>query len=154
MVFLRQHFKDKGKLYGDLEGFRVVENPPSTVPIDILPTSDRPRRYCIHYISRHKEITIIELTVLFNSPDCINAAQEYKSSKYQLLLSDLKAKTYSSRFVTIEIGALGHYLNRTCISLNRAFPSIPKAAIRNLLDACIGRKNCHHSVTANIYRSE
>ena len=67
-------------------------------------------------------------------PDCINAAHEYKVSKYQLLLSDLEAKSYTSRLVVVEIGALGHYLSRTCKSLNRAFPSIPKAAIRNLLD--------------------
>ena len=75
LVFLRQHLKDKGKLFGDLKGFRVMENPPSTVPIDILPTSDRPD---IVFVSKDKEITIIELTVPFNSPDCINAAHEYK----------------------------------------------------------------------------
>ena len=106
-------------------------HPPSTVSIDILPTSDRPD---IVFESKDKEITIIELTVPFNSSDCINAAHEYKSSKHQLLLSDLEAKNYSSQFVAIEIGALGHYLNRTCKSLNWAFPSIPKAAIQNLLD--------------------
>ena len=66
-----------------------LENPPSTVPIDILPASDRPD---IAFLSKDKEITMIELTVLFNSPDCINAAQEYKFSKYHLLLSDLEAK--------------------------------------------------------------
>ena len=66
-----------------------MENPPSTVPINILPTSDWPD---IVFISKDKVITIIELTVPFNPPDCINAAHEYKSSKYQLLLSDLEAK--------------------------------------------------------------
>ena len=70
-----------------------MENPPSTVPIDILPTSDWPD---IVFVTKDKEITIIELTVPFNSPDCINAAYEYKFSKYQLLLSDLEAKNYSS----------------------------------------------------------
>ena len=73
MVFLRQHLKNKGKFFGDLKGFRVMENPPSTVPIDILPTSERPN---IVFINMDKEITIIELTVSFNSPDCITAAQE------------------------------------------------------------------------------
>ena len=97
-----------------------MENPPSTVPVDILPTSDRPD---IVFVSTDKEITIIE-------PDCINAAHECKFSKYQLLLSDVDEKSYSSRFVAIEIGALGHYLNRTCKSLNQAFPSIPKVAVR------------------------
>ena len=61
-----------------------------------------------------------------------------------------KEKNYSSRFVAIEIGALGNYLNRTCKSLNRAFPSIPKTAIRNLLFNEEGKT----AITANIYGSE
>ena len=121
LVSLRQYLKDKGKLFGDLKGFRVMENSPSTVPIDILPTSDRPD---IMFLSKDKEITIIKLTVPFNSPDCINAVHEYKVSKYQLLLSDLEEKSYTYRFVAIEIGALGHYLKRTCKSLNRACISL------------------------------
>ena len=131
LVFLRQHLKDKGNPFGDLRGFRVMEYPPSTVPIDIMPTSNRPD---IVFISKDKEITIIELTVPFNWPDCINVADEYKFSKCQLLLSDLEAKNYSSQFVAIEISVLGHYLNRTCKPLNQAFLSIPKATICNLLD--------------------
>ena len=88
-----------------------MENSPSTAPIDILPTSDRPD---IVFVSKDKKILIsIELTVLVYSPDCINVVHEFKFSKYQLLLSDLEIKNYSSRFVAIEIGALGHYLNRT-----------------------------------------
>ena len=89
MVFLRKHLKDERKIFGDLKGIRVMENPPSTVPIDILPTSDRSD---IVFVSKDKEITIIQLTLPFNSPDCINAAHEYKFSKYQLLLNDLEAK--------------------------------------------------------------
>ena len=34
LVFLRQHLKDKGKLFGDLKRFRVMEKPPSTVSIE------------------------------------------------------------------------------------------------------------------------
>ena len=52
-----------------------MESPPSTVSIDILPTSDRPD---IIFVSNDKEINIIKLTVPFISPDCINAAHEYK----------------------------------------------------------------------------
>ena len=61
-----------------------MENSLSTVLTDILPTSDQPD---IMFLSKDKEITIIKLTVPFNSPDCINAVHEYKVSKYQLLLS-------------------------------------------------------------------
>ena len=77
-------------LSGDHRCFRDMENPPSTVPIEILPNSDRSD---IIFVSKDKEITIIELKVPFNSPDCINAAHGYKFSKYQLLLSDQGANT-------------------------------------------------------------
>ena len=130
LVFLRQHLKDKGRLFGDLKGFRVMENSHSTVQIYIMPTSDWPD---IVFVCKDNQITIIEFRVPFDSLDCINAANEYKSSKYQLLLSNLEAKNYSSQFIVIEISALGHYLNRTCESMNQAFPSISKGAIRNLL---------------------
>ena len=132
IVFLRQHLRIKGSLLvtskdselrrTHLQLYLLIPCLLQIVHADIV------------FVIKDKEITIIELTVPFNSPDCINAAQEYKVSKYQLLLSDLEAKGYTSRFVAIEIGALGHYLNRTCESLSRAFPFIPKAAIRNLLD--------------------
>ena len=126
LLFLRQHLNDKGKLFGDLKVFRVTENPPSVVPIDILPTSDGPD---IAFVSKNKQITIIELTVSLQLARLYHAAHEYKVSKYQSLLSDLEAKSYTSRLVAVKIGALGHYLNRSCKSLNRAFPPIPKASI-------------------------
>ena len=63
LVFLRQHLKDKGKLFVHLKGFRVMENSPSTVLIDILPTSDQPD---IVFVSKDKEIITIELKVPFN----------------------------------------------------------------------------------------
>ena len=68
-----------------------MENPPSIVPIDILPTSDRPD---IAFVSNDKETTMIKLTFPFNSPDCIKAPHEYKFSKCQLLLSNLDEKAF------------------------------------------------------------
>ena len=58
LVFMRQQLKETGKLYGDLKKFNAMENPPSTVPIDILTTSDRPD---IVFVNNDKEVTIIEL---------------------------------------------------------------------------------------------
>ena len=42
LLILRQNFVERGNLYGDLDAFRANENPPSTVPPDLLPTSYRP----------------------------------------------------------------------------------------------------------------
>ena len=104
LLFLKQHLTGEGKLYGYIAGFRAVEHPLSTVPLDLLPTSDRPD---IAFVRTSMEITIIELTVPFNSPNCISAAHEFKSSKYQLLLSDLEVRGYVTHFVAVEVGTLG-----------------------------------------------
>ena len=131
LFFLRQHLTGEEKLYGDLNGFRAMENPPSTVPPDLLPTSDRPD---IVFIREDNKVIIIELTVPFNSPDSINTAHNFKTSKYQILLSDLETRGYIADLVTIEVVALGHYFRRSCSSLHRVLPSLSKTIIRKLMD--------------------
>ena len=69
---------------------RRSENPPSTVPVSILATtSARPDMVLI----RSMEITLIELTVPYDSREHLNNARARKSQKssYLELLSDLKA---------------------------------------------------------------
>ncbi len=48
----------EGKLYWDLEGFRAMDNPPSTVPHELLATLSRPD---IVFIGDDKTIIIVEL---------------------------------------------------------------------------------------------
>ena len=87
---------------GDLNGFRAMENPPSTVPLDLLPTSDQPD---IVFVREDREIIIIKRMVLpFNFPDSINIANNFKTSKYQILLSGLEARGYVTNFGTVEVG--------------------------------------------------
>ena len=65
------------KLYADIPGMRVTDNPPSTVPMDIIATSDRPDIVIIS--SNH--LLLIELTVPYNSPDCLQNAKSRKKGR-------------------------------------------------------------------------
>ena len=55
---------------------------------------------------------------------------------YQHTLSDLESKgVISDELVTIEIGALGHWLPHTCSSLRQQVSSLSKSAATHLLDS-------------------
>ena len=87
--------------------------------------------------------------VPFNLPDSINTAHNFKTSKYQILLSDLETRGYITDFVTIEFGALGHYSRRVCLSLFRVFPALSRGIIRKLMDET--RKLAINSISENFY---
>ena len=74
---LREYLQPGERLYADLPGLRATDNPPSTIPTEILDTSARP---AIVIVSAN-EIIFIELTVLYNSPDCLHNARSRKVSK-------------------------------------------------------------------------
>ena len=116
----------KKRLYADLPGLRATDNPQSTIPArpDIV-------------IIRANEISFIELTVPYNSPDCLRNAQLRKENKeiYQHALSDLETEGMIAEFVSIEIGALGHWLPHTRSSLRQQVPSLSKSAATHLLDS-------------------
>ena len=78
-------------LYANLLGKHASETPQSTVPISILATSARADMVLI----RGKEITLIELTVLYDSRKIVNSAKVRKSNKgsYLELLNDQAAFT-------------------------------------------------------------
>ena len=131
ILFLQQHLAGQGMLYGDLDGFRVTNNPPTTVPPNILITSARPD---IVFVGVEKNLIILELTIPFNSPESMKKANNIKTNKYELLLSDLECNGYTPKFLAMEIGALGHHQPGTPSALHNLFPSIPKNSIRTLLD--------------------
>ena len=105
---LRSFLGEGEALYVDLPGKWASEAPQATVPISILVTSARPDMVLI----RGLEITLIELTVPFDSRENLNNARFRKSNKssYLELVSDLEAKGYSATLITCEISSLGHSL--------------------------------------------
>ena len=84
---LKRHLEPDVNLFVDLPDLRANDNPPATIPLEILDTSARPD---IVVISQ-REIVLLELTIPYNSPESIAKAKQRKESKenYQ---SDLEAK--------------------------------------------------------------
>ena len=122
--FIKNHRTD-ATIYCDLPGLRAIDNPPSTIPPDILTTSARPD---ITIVSAG-HITLVELTVPWNSEDNLAGAKRTKSTKknYQLALSDLANLNITAELVTLEIGCLGHHTNDLFCALKHITPSSGKS---------------------------
>ena len=114
----------EARVLADLPGLRAEENPPSTIPNEILVTTARPDIVAI----TNREITLVELTIPYNSPECLANTKHRKETKtnYHLALSDLDSRGYSASLITIEIGALGHWLPTTKASLQQLLPGVAK----------------------------
>lgn len=131
--FIKPSLPPEAKIYSDLTGFRACDNPPSTIPPDLIVTSARPDIV----ILREKEVLLLELTVPHNSLDSISNAHRRKEGKenYCSLLSDLEAKRFSAAYQAIEIGSLGHSLPRSLKTLRRHLPYIPKPDLQSMFDS-------------------
>ena len=71
------------KIFADLPGKRASDSPPATIPADISTTTSRPDLVLI----TGPEITFLELTFAFNSPEALAAARSRKSLKSSLQLT-------------------------------------------------------------------
>ena len=116
----------------DPPGLRAEENPPSTIPNEILVTTTHPDIVAI----TNQTITLVELTIPYNSPECLANAKHRNETKtnYQLALSDLDSHGYPTSLITIEIGALGQWPPSTRASLQQLLPGVPKLTITRLHD--------------------
>ena len=119
-------------LYADIPNHRASDSPPSTLPRDITTSLVRPDLVMIEDSS----ITILELTVPFNSRDALQAASLRKSNKqsymYLQLLSDLEERGFSAQYHTLEIGSSGHYEQCALNSIKRSF-NLTKQECKKLL---------------------
>ena len=91
------HSKPDGfEIYSDLEGCKVNG---STIPPDIMVTDlARPDMLIINRMATQTEVTIVELTVPWDS----NCDQAYirKRDRYEFLVQDIKDKGFKCNFVT------------------------------------------------------
>ena len=119
-------------LYADLSNHRGSENPPATIPPEILVTSARPDIVII----KSNSVVLMELTIPYNSPESLANAHARKSTKrnYQIALSNLERKGHNTSLVTIEIGALDHSLTTTHQSLQNLLPTLSRRATRAMFD--------------------
>ena len=104
-----KHHRADGSVYCDLQSFRATDNPPSTIPLEILPTSARPDIVIVLAGC----ISIVELAAPWNSEDSLASAKRLKTTKdnYQLVLSDVVSRNIRAELITMEIGRLGHHTN-------------------------------------------
>ena len=99
------------QVYADLPGWRVTDNPPSTVPSWLTSTLLRPDLVIIS----NESVRILELTVPQNSVEGLHKAKLRKSEKYDHIIGDIQASHPNLRlkYHTLEIGTLGHYSRTT-----------------------------------------
>jgi hypothetical protein len=83
-------------VFADLPNQRACEAPVSTVPTDLIIATARPDIILIE----SKTVTILELTVPWNSTSSLDNARSRKENmpNYQLLTSDLSTQGYSALF--------------------------------------------------------
>ena len=85
------------KLYADLPNHRDCDNSPATIPQDTVTTSARLDIVVIH----GNKVTLIELTVPYNSPEALSNAwlrKKYREN-YQLVLSELDRKGFKASLI-------------------------------------------------------
>ena len=140
--------EDEDVLYVDLPGKRTSENPSSTVPVSILATSPRPDMVLI----RNMVITLIELTVPYDSRENLRNGRARKSQKrsYLELLGDLEAKGYSASLATSDISSFGpcliclkatHEIIPTHSSVHAMFDAGESIAISTSFSIFLARRN-------------
>ena len=114
-------------LYVDLPGKRASDTPQATA------TSARPDMVLI----RGLEITLIELTVPYDTRENLNGARYRKSNKssYLELVSDLETKGYSATLITCEISSLCNSLPVCHKAIQKLFPLIARSTICVVFDA-------------------
>ena len=97
-------------VFADLDGYRAHDSPPATMPPSLITTSARPD-IAIFY---NQSIIIIELTICGNNKLAMDKARTFKRNKpnYIHLIGDLERIGKPTKYVTIEIGALGHHYGR------------------------------------------
>ncbi len=98
---LKELGKDEWNIIADLPDQNT--SGPSTVPCNILPTSQKPDMVLIRRNSN--VIILLELTVCFESG--IMRAEERKTDRYASLLHDLSDVNFNAKLFTLEIGSRG-----------------------------------------------
>ena len=112
---------DSTTLYADLDSMRAENNPPSTIPPNILSTAMRPD---IVIIDLSKNVWMLELTVSTNTPTGLSQTRTRKQNKteYSNFVRDFESLGWKVNYNTVEIGSLGHFTQDTVEAVMDALP--------------------------------
>uniref|UniRef100_A0A1X7UFF2 Reverse transcriptase zinc-binding domain-containing protein n=1 Tax=Amphimedon queenslandica TaxID=400682 RepID=A0A1X7UFF2_AMPQE len=126
---LRDNLDESVTIFADLNNLRASDTPPATIPLNIIVTTARPDIVIID----GRYICLLELTIPSNNMASLTNARERKQRKenYISLVSDLSSRGYATDLETVEIGALGHFLQCSINSIQQVLPHLSKRFLRN-----------------------
>ena len=103
---------DSTILYVDLDSMRAENNPPSTIPPNILSTAMRPD---IVIIDLSKNVWVLEVTVSTNTPTGLSQTRTRKQNKteYSNFVRDFESLGWKVNYNTVEIGSPGYFTQDT-----------------------------------------
>ena len=102
---LKESKHDHIQIYSDLEGHKVNG---STIPQNIMITSSRPDLVVIDSSTVPQTVYLFELTIVFEKPGSMEAANKRKSDRYSSLCSDIIDAGFICKNIPFEVGSRGH----------------------------------------------
>ena len=129
---LKQTLAKDVHAFADLDGHRAHDSPPATIPPNLVSMLARPNIAIIC----NQSVIILELTICGNNKIAMNKACMFKRNKpnYIQLIGDLERLGKPTKYVTIEIGALGHHSLQNREELARVVGNISELQWRSILD--------------------
>ena len=113
---LKECKPDHIQVYADLDGHKVNG---STIPPNIMVTSSRPDLVVVDSSTQPQTVYLFELTICFEKPGNMEAANSRKYERYTALSSDITEAGFSCRNIPFEVGSRGHLTleNRSRMSI-------------------------------------
>ena len=119
--------------YADLEGCRVNG---VTIPANITITGLKPDVVLINRISSPQEVTLIELTVPWESSQGLENAIVRKDQRYQDLSEDIESHGFKCNSLQLEVGVRGYINKRNKGGLVHISKLMKVKKIQDLIKKC------------------
>ena len=113
---LKENKPEHIQIFADLDGHKVNG---LTIPPHIVVTSSRCDLVIIDSSSSPPTVYLLELTICFERPGNLEAANQRKYERYSSLTEDIKAAGYQCRNIPFEVGSRGHLTleNKSTLSI-------------------------------------
>ena len=113
---LKECKPDDIQVYADLDGHKVNG---STLPPNIMVTSSCPDLVLVVSSTQPHTVYLFELTICFEKPGNMEAANQRKYDRYTALCSDIQDAGFTCKNIPFEVGSRGHLTleNRSRLSI-------------------------------------
>ena len=119
--------------YADLEGCRVNG---VTIPANIIITGLKPDLVLINRSSSPQEVTLVELTVPWESSQGLENARVRKDQRYEDLSADIKNNGFKCNSLQLEVGVRGYINPRNKGVLTHIAKLLKIKKIKDLMKKC------------------